>query len=236
MRPDRYDRSLFFTHHALDNGRILGLTLSIAIALITVLSGCGNDQTEAEFNGTVLKSAELSPQFNLSNQFGQSVTLESLQGRVVVLTFLYTYCPDVCPIITTQLKGVQGQLEEEANAVEFVAISVDPERDTVEAARDYLERWKLGDKWQFLVGSRETLAPVWSSYYLDPYAEDARGETPTPEPRGAMDSLSAAITERYLVVHSAPVFLIDRNGRRRVVFTSPLNPEEIIQDIRRLLR
>ena len=236
MRPDRYDRAPFSLRRALSTVYVLGPALSISIALLTILGGCGNDQTEAEFNGTVLKSADLSPQFDLTNHIGQPVTLESLQGRVVVLTFLYTYCPDVCPIITTQLKNVHGQLEEEASGVEFVAISVDPERDTVDAARHYLERWELGDEWQFLIGSREVLAPIWESYFVDPYAETPRGEAPTPEPRGAIDSLSAAIAEKYLVIHSAPVFLIDRNGRRRVVFTSPLEPAEIVQDIKTLLR
>ena len=236
MRPDRCDRSPCSLHRALAFGRALGLTLLIAIALLITLDGCGNRQAEDEFNGTVLKSTEPSPQFNLTNQLGQPVTLKSLQGRVVVLTFLYTYCPDVCPIITTQLKDVHTQLAEEASSVEFIAISVDPERDTVEAAREYLKRWKLADEWQYLVGSRETLVPLWASYFVDPYAENPKGGTPTPEPRGAVGGLGAAIAERYLVIHSAPVFLIDREGQRRVVFTSPLDPAEIAQDIRTLLR
>lgn len=124
----------------------------------------------------------------------------------------------------------------DASGVEFVAISVDPDRDTVEAARDYLERWKLKGEWQYLVGDRPALEPIWESYFVDPYAEDPDGEAPTPEPRGAVDALSAAIAEHYLVIHSAPVFLIDREGRRRVVFTSPLEPAEIVQDIRTLLQ
>lgn len=233
MRPDRHDRSHHCPH--LDRGRrhALSLTLAIAIAAIVVLVGCGND--EAEFNGTVLKNADPSPQFSLTNHAGQVVSLESLQGRVVVLTFLYTYCPDVCPIITTQLRDVQEELADDSTRVEFIAISVDPERDTVEAAQEYLERWKLADEWQYLVGDRDTLSPVWQSYFVDPYSEDPRDEAPTPEPRGAVDALSAAITERYLVIHSAPVFLIDQDGRRRVVFTSPLEPAEIVQDIRTLL-
>ncbi len=213
----------------------LGLLLSIAIAVLIALGGCGNEPPDAEFNGTVLKSVEPSPQFTLTNQLGQTVTLDSLRDQVVVLTFLYTYCPDVCPIITTQLKDVHTQLAEEASSVEFIAISVDPERDTVEAAREYLKRWKLADEWQYLVGSRETLVPLWASYFVDPYAENPKGGTPTPEPRGAVGGLGAAIAERYLVIHSAPVFLIDREGQRRVVFTSPLDPAEIAQDIRVLL-
>ena len=207
----------------------------IAAALSLLLVGCGLGEQQTEFNGTVLKGTDPSPQFSLTNHVGQPVSLDSLQGRVVVLTFLYTYCPDVCPIITTQLRDVQQELADDSSRVEFVAISVDPERDTVEAAQEYLDRWKLANEWQYLVGDRETLAPVWQSYFVDPYAEDPGGETPTPEPRGAVDALSAAIAERYLVIHSAPVFLIDSEGRRRVVFTSPLEPVEIVQDIRTLL-
>ena len=214
----------------------LGLLLSIAVAVLIALGGCGNEPSDAEFNGTVLKSTDPAPAINLTNHLDQPVNLESLQGRVVVLTFLYTYCPDVCPIVTTQLRDVQTQLAADSSEVEFVAISVDPERDTVKTAREYLDRWEMKDEWQFLVGSQETLAPIWQSYFVDPYADDPKGEAPTPEPRGAVGTLSAAIAERYLVIHSAPVFLIDRNGRRRVVFTSPLDPSEIVQDIRVLLR
>ena len=214
----------------------MALVTLIAAGTLVLLSGCGSGESEPEFNGTVLKNAEPSPSFELTNQVGQPISLESLQGHVVVLTFLYTYCPDVCPIITTQLRDVQKQLSESGNNVEFVVISVDPERDTVEAAHDYLRRWKIEEDWQYLVGDRKTLEPLWESYFVDPYAEGAKEESPTPEPRGAVDGLSAAIAARYLVIHSAPVFLIDREGRRRVVFTSPLNPEEIVQDVRTLLK
>ena len=211
------------------------MTLIVAVTLV-LLIGCGSGESEPEFNGTVFKNTEPSPPFELTNQVGQAVSLESLQGSAIVLTFLYTYCPDVCPIITTQLRDVQEQLSEDNVSVEFVVISVDPERDTVGAAREYLERWKLEDRWQYLVGDRATLEPIWEGYFVDPYADDDGVKVATPEPRGAVDALSAAITERYLVIHSAPVFLIDREGRRRVVFTSPLNPEEIAQDVRTLLR
>ncbi len=218
------------------SGYRLALAVLFVAGTLILLGGCSREQSEAEFNGTVLKGAEPSPSFSLTNQAGQPISLESLQGSVVALTFLYTYCPDVCPIITTQLRDVQEHLADEGDGVEFVVISVDPERDTAEAAREYLERWKLEDRWQYLVGDRETLEPIWESYFVDPYADDDGVQVATPEPRGAVDALSAAIAERYLVIHSAPVFLIDREGRRRVVFTSPLNQEEIVQDIRTLLQ
>ena len=238
MRPEQSDLSPNPLRTGPTPRYSLYLTLlTVTVVLLLALAGCGNEPSDAEFNGTVLKNTDRAPAVSLTNQLDQPVKLESLQGRVVVLTFLYTYCPDVCPIVTTQLRDVQTQLAaDDASEVEFVAISVDPERDTVKTAREYLDRWELKDEWQFLVGNQETLAPIWQSYYVDPYAESPKEETPTPEPRGAVDSLSAAIAERYLVIHSAPVFLIDREGRRRVVFTSPLDPSEIVQDIRVLLR
>ena len=217
-------------------GYRIGLAIFLAVGILVLLGGCSDDQSEPEFNGTVLKGAEPSPPFELTNHVGQAISLDSFQDRVVVLTFLYTYCPDVCPIITSQLKDVQDQLADDGSGVEFVAISVDPERDTVEAAQDYLRRWKIEEEWQYLVGDRATLEPIWESYFVDPYADDSGEQVATPEPRGAVDALSAAITERYLVIHSAPVFLIDREGSRRVVFTSPLSPEEIVQDVRALLQ
>ena len=159
---------------------------------------------------------------------------------MIVLTFLYTTCADVCPIVTSRLREVEELLGPEGNAAQFVAVSVDPERDSVESAREYLDKWTLSNDWQFLVGERSVLEGVWKDYYVDPAVSShnplkSAQANPTPEPTGAIASLSAEITERYLVVHSTPVFLIDRQGKRRVVFTPPLEPEEVAADIRRLL-
>ena len=216
------------------------LTWPAALFITLFLTACARPTSEAEFNGTRLKSGDIAPNFALTNQVGRSVSLERLKGRVVVLTFLYTNCPDVCPIVTSRLREVGELLGPEGRDAQFVAVSVDPERDSVESAREYLDKWGLSEDWQFLVGEREVLESVWKDYYVDPAVSDhdplASGEaTQTPEPRGAIDALSAEIAKRYLVVHSTPVFLIDRQGERRVVFTPPLEPEEMAEDIRRLL-
>ena len=210
------------------------------LIIVFVVAGCGASGPDAQFNGTVLKNAEPAPDFTLTNQFGQPVSLADLRGRVAVLTFLYTNCPDICPIVTAQLREVQRELSADGGA-QFVAVSVDPERDTIKATREYLDKWRLSaEGWQFLVGEKAVLEPIWKDYYVAPAVSDhdplASGEaTPTPEPAGALNALSAEITRRYLVVHSTPVFLIDREGRRRVVFTPPLDPGEVAEDIRRLL-
>ena len=117
------------------------------------------------------------PDFSLHDQHGRPVSLDTYDGDVTVVTFLYTYCPDVCPAVTSHLRDVQGSLGEDASRVDFVAISVDPERDTVERAREYLDAWSLDQRWAFLVGTEDELSGVWSSYFVDPtQIEWERGE------------------------------------------------------------
>ncbi len=212
----------------------------LTLSAVLFMAACGSTKSDAAFNGTVLKDAEAAPGITLTNQLGRTVRLDDFRDSVVVLTFLYTNCPDVCPIVTSRLREVHETLGEDGAEVQFVAVSVDPERDSVEAVRGYLDKWGLSGNWQFLVGDEPDLKEVWKDYYVDPAISshdplESAQANPTPESRGAIDSLSAEITERYLVVHSTPVFLIDRDGMRRVVFTPPLEPEEVAQDISKLL-
>ena len=212
----------------------------ILSAAVLFMVACDSSASDVAFHGTVLKGAAPAPGFTLTNQFGQSISLDSFRDRVVVLTFLYTNCPDVCPIVTSQLREVHEILGDSGVDMQFVAVSVDPERDSVKEAREYLEKWGLSGNWQFLVGDKAALEKVWKDYYIDPAISShdplvSGQETPTPGPRGAIDSLGAAIVERYLVIHSTPVYLIDRKGTRRLVFTAPLSPEELAQDVRILL-
>ena len=212
-------------------------TFPVSLAVL-FLAACGPSISEDDFSGTVLSNPDPAPEFELVNQFDRPVSLDDFDDKVVVLTFLYTYCPDVCPIVTTQLRDAQDSLGSEAEDVAFVAISTDPERDTVSAAHEYLGKWGLLDRWDYLVGDRGQLEEVWKEYFINPVVDPrdplASG-SPTPGARGAVDALGSEILERYLVIHSAPVFLIDREGIRRVVFTPPLEPEKLAEDIRILL-
>ena len=121
-----------------------------------------------------------------------------------------------------------------------MAVSVDPERDTVEAAYDYLDKWGMADRWYFLVGDRASLTPVWEAYYVSPVIYDAESEGPDGESAvndrgGSIDRLRQEIASSYRVIHSAPVYLIDREGRMRVVFTLPFDPQDLVHDLRLLL-
>ena len=224
--------------------RRCALALATIAASLLLVAACSSPTAE-EFAGTVLKNADPAFDFRLSDQFGRLTSLQDHRGEVVVLTFMYTNCRDVCPIVTNQLRDVYLQIAEQADDsaddVVVLAVSLDPERDTVDEARRFLDKWGLADDWRFLVGSREELAPIWKAYYLNPShihedsteAHSHDGPDPNVGGGGVLDSLSQG--QGYLVIHSTPVYLIDRQSRRRVVFTTPLDTEAVAHDIRLLL-
>jgi protein SCO1/2 len=192
------------------------------LAVLWLFLGCA---TEVSFSGTELTPAQTSTSFALQDQFGQTVSTSSLRGKVVVLTFLYTSCPDICPLTTQTLGMAYNALGDDVKETAFVAITVDPERDTVEQVYRYSEQRAMLQKWAFLTGSREELEAVWRGYYV-------AAERETSKDSGAQISL-----EGYLVGHSPPVYLIDRGGKLRVVSTTPpLVPQPLVHDIRLLLK
>ena len=232
-------------------------TRRTALALVAVALACAMFPLAAcvgasatGFSGTALSDGGPAPDFVLTDQFGDSVSLADMRGRAVALSFLFTGCPDVCPVVTTQLKRLYDELGADAESVEFVTVSVDPERDDPQAAMRYLERWGVADEWRYLTGARADLEPIWAAYYISPVIDDAdaaarissrqdaaAAAAPKPSSGGAIDALRSEIAERhsYSILHSAPVYLIDRDGTRRLVFTPPLDAARMASDIRALL-
>ena len=218
------------------NIRVLGGLVTLAL----FAAACSGSDS---LRGTALDPADPAPTFRLSDQFDKKVGLSDFVGDVVVLTFLYTSCPDVCPLTTETLRQAQRLLGDDASQVKFLAVSVDPERDTVGRAYQYsLEKGMLS-KWHYLVGTREELAPVWSHYWLDPnrsvagHEDASTGDESEGSAADGKPSGENADTDGYFVSHAAPVFLIDREGDRRVIFTDlSLDPSPLIHDIRLLLK
>ena len=214
--------------------------LAGAIGLLMMAAACSG---VSSFSGTVLIS-EPAPAFELQDQFGRLTALSDLRGKVVALSFLYTGCPDVCPLTTATLRNALDQMGEDAHLVELVAISVDPERDSVERARRYSEDMGMLDRWRFLVGSEEELKPIWRSYWLDPVTIPLQREEDIHQGSEEGDHAHGGVTlayrspaDEYLISHTAPVFLIDREGQRRVLFSSlTLDPGPLVHDLRLLLK
>jgi protein SCO1/2 len=184
-----------------------------ASLLLALLAGaCASP---APLKGTDLGKVP-APDFNLVDQSGHSVSLASLRGRVVVLTFLYTHCPDECPLIAEKLHATAGQIGDTMSKVSFVAISVDPDNDTPAAIQAFLRQHQVEGQLTFLTGSRDQLAPVWAAYYIAAQSN--------------ADTSSAAS-----VLHSTRVLVIDQAGHEQVNFDSDFSPGDLAFDLRALL-
>lgn len=197
---------------------------------------CSPTPTREDFKGTAVSGDRQAQDFTLIDQFGSSKSLkQDFAGKVVVLTFLYTECPDVCPIVANHLRDVAELTEEEGSDAAIVIVSVDPAGDTVDSVLAYSERWQMADRWTYLVGEEAELKEVWKAYYIDPYVHGpGRADTEgVPEVRGAgSGGVSALVGQTGRVIHSAPIYIIDDTGIMRSVFTLPLESEDVAHDIR----
>ena len=213
------------------------LSVSFAVFVLPLLVACSASPTRDDFKGTALTNEMQAADFELTDQFGEMRSLrEDFAGKVVVLTFLYTRCPDVCPIVANHLRDISSLLEEDSSDTAIVVVSVDPVGDTVDSAFAYSERWQMKDAWTYLVGSEDSLSPVWKAYYIDPYvlgpgsADNVKEAGTTPKSPGG--GVSALVEQSGRVIHSAPIYVIDAKGVLRSAFTLPLEPQDVVHDIR----
>jgi protein SCO1 len=133
----------------------------LAVTAWLLVTGCAAPE---KLPGTDLGGQPAAP-FRLTDHAGRSLALDDLRGRPVALTFLYTSCPDLCPLTAQRLGQSLAKLGPDGERVAVVVISVDPANDTPEAARAFLQRHDLaGLNRHFLLGDDATLAPVWLAY------------------------------------------------------------------------
>jgi len=169
-----------------------------------------------QFHGFVLQPAQAAPELGLMDHHGQTFRLADHRGRAVMLFFGYTNCPDICPatlIYYTQIKRDLGPL---ADRVRFAFVTVDPEYDTPERLRDYINRFD--PSFYGLWASPEDLQPVLDAYGI--FVEKVENEN---SPVG------------YWVNHTALSFLIDPEGRLVVAYPFGVEPADIASDLRLIL-
>jgi protein SCO1/2 len=170
----------------------------------------------ASFRGTVYADPlVLAPDFTLMEANGGDFQLQANHGKIVLLFFGYTYCPDVCPTTLAELKVVMEKLNGQADKVQVVFVSVDPGRDTSEEMQKYIERFS--PSFIGLSGSEEELAPIWDDYGVFREVVERTSET------------------NYIINHTARVTLIDQNGNMRLSYGFQTPPEDIAHDIEILL-
>lgn len=170
------------------------------------------------FRGSLIDPPMPGPNFTLNDQYGQPFRLSDQRGKLVLIFFGYTNCPDVCPSTLVQFRQVRTQLDAQAERVRFVFITVDPGRDTPERMKTYLgaiDRNIAG-----LSGSQADLEAIWRDY----------GVYRQPQPGSSTDDYLD------LIEHSAGVYLLDAQGNLRLTYPIGLAGEDLLHDIHYLLR
>jgi protein SCO1/2 len=193
----------------------------LAAAAVALLAGCGGGDktaaapttTAAPHGGHAVLADATAEDFALHDQNGRLVRLSAQRGHIVLLTFLYTSCRDVCPLIADHLKAATAAVGAAGRDVRILAVSVDPAGDTPSAVRRFIRVHRLGSGFSYLTGTRTELQPVWQAY-----------------------NVLAMRRNDEVVDHSAPTLLLDARGRPRIYYESNFSSTAVTHDLRRLLR
>ncbi len=214
--------------HRRANRTHLAATLVVGL-LALVAAGCGGGGEEgtgaksqqgdtagqgetksADYQGIAAQPAKAAPELKLDNALGESFDLAALKGKAVLVTFIYTHCPDVCPLIVSHLRTAQAELGAKADDLEIVAVSTDPKGDTPTAVKLFLAEHGMVGKMQYLVGSRSELEKVWGHWNIVSKPEKANPD---------------------LVEHSALIYGIAADGKVTTLYPSNFKPAQVAHDV-----
>ena len=201
----------------LRTGLALLALLLTALPLVASLSmaGCGPQE---RFNGEVVEPQGESLELVGTNWNGEPFRLADLQGKVAVVFFGYTYCPDICPLTLFKMKQIYTDLGERAGEVAIVFVSVDPGRDSVAKLAEYVP----GFDPRFYGVLPDSMEATREEFDLT---------VSYSQPKEGPNSNSF-----YYVDHTGTLFLFDRQGRLRLTHPTKAPVERLVPDIERLLQ
>jgi protein SCO1/2 len=189
-----------------------------AVMACIAMGGCGSSQT---YSGTTVSLSKLdvklqapaqlraaTPRFALRDSLGRIVRLSQFRGKAVLLTFIYDHCPDVCPLIVSNLHTALLKLGSAASRLQIIAVSVDPQGDTPATVRAFLAAHEMTGRMEYLIGDLKQLAPVWRAYGVQVQGSPEKRE----------------------VSHSAFLYGISGHGSVLVVYPPTFDPEWIAHD------
>lgn len=182
----------------------VGIVLIGAVALSAAVWSAVVKPT---LHGAVIQPPSQAAEIRLQDFNGQSFSLNSLRGKVVLLYFGYTNCPDECPLTMAHLKLAKDRLGADAQDVRVIMVTTDPKRDTAQTLKDWLG--KFNSSFIGLLGTQDQLAQTWKDYGV------------TVEDGGA--------------THSYFLYVIDRAGNFRETFLPDSQPGDIAADLKMLL-
>lgn len=188
--------------------------LFVALPIVWALGACGGPY---QFHGTVLDPPNRAPNFVLADQDGATFQLQDQRGKIVLLYFGFTSCPDICPTTLADLAATRQRLGDDAKQIQVVLITVDPERDTQQRLKRYVSLFDTS--FIGLRGTQEQMAPIMKDYGVS--------ATKRPLPDSALG---------YTVDHSAFVYVIDQAGMWREQFAHGAAIDDMTNDLRYLIK
>lgn len=201
--------------------RSLLALVSIAV-LAALLSACGSSgskgktasaSTQSAYRAeAALSPAAPAPPLTLRNYLGKPVNIAAYRGKAVLVTFIYVHCPDVCPLITSNLRVAQNLMGAAAAAakVQIIAVSVDPRGDTPKTVAKFLAQHEMTGRMQYLVGSASELARVWKAWGVGSERD---------------------VKHPDFVEHSGLIYGITASGKRTTLYSASFRPADIAHDV-----
>jgi protein SCO1/2 len=201
--------------------RFAGKALAAIVLAATLVSGCGGGSSAVTggsgrfaFAGTALTPVRSAPALASRNYLGDPVTLSHYRGKAVLVTFLYTHCIDVCPLIAANLGVALDRLGLRARQVQVIAVSVDPRGDKPKTVAAFLKAHRMAGRMKYLIGTAGQLAPIWKAWHV------AAVRNPV---------------NHRLVTHSSVTYGVSATGKLMTVYGPNLQPAQIVHDVPRLI-
>ncbi len=186
--------------------------LSLSLA---ALAGCNAQPGKPSFKNTDVTGADFAKDFALTDHNGRKVTLASFAGKIVVVFFGFTQCPDVCPTTMSEMAAVMANLGTRASEVQVLFITIDPERDTPALLKEY--------------------APAFHPTFLGLYGNAAETAATAKMFKIFYQKVSGKTAGSYTMDHSAGSYVFDKSGRVRLFLRHGAGPEPTAHDIKLLL-
>lgn len=187
----------------------------LLILTLCLLASCGDGQPSKSFVGTDITGADFSKSLALTDHTGKPRTLDDYKGKVVLMFFGFTHCPDVCPTTMLDLKNTMKLLGDKADEVQVLFVTVDPERDTQEVLAKFVP--SFDSRFIGLRGDAEQTAETVKNFKI--YYAKVPGKSESD----------------YSIDHSAGMYAFDKQGKVRLYLGYGQKPEDIASDVQNLL-
>jgi len=194
---------------------VMSLSIVIALGVLGVYFGAQWANRNYQYQGSLIVPAAPAFPIVLQDASGNLFNLQAQQGKVILIYFGYTNCPDLCPATLSDFKKIRDRLSARADELEFVMVTIDPERDSPDRTAEYVSAF---DKTFIgLSGSERELQEIWEGYFVY---------------RAKSDSASAA---GYLMDHTTRTYVVDKQGDLRLTYPFGIAFEDMAQDVEHLL-